>query len=153
MKFLTHYLGVLILTLLTGANSLAQHEAKGEANLKSLANRETKTGSGPESPGAGLQGTRSELYKIQQSDTEDNTVNSAFGSGTLIKDAGDHPGNWAAHNRLTGNGVGQRLPASVLHGTSSARIEGMRFHPFRGPPRRDNAHTLVPKPEKCSDVE
>jgi hypothetical protein len=63
------YIAVLILTSLTGANALAQREAKVGANLKSLANGETKTGSGPESPGAGLQGTRNELYKIQQSDT------------------------------------------------------------------------------------
>jgi len=47
----------------------AQREAKVEASLKSLANGETKTGSGPESPGAGLQGTRNQLYHIQQSDT------------------------------------------------------------------------------------
>ena len=70
MKFFAqHYFVVLILASLTGGNALAQREAKVEANLKSLANGETKTGSGPESPGAGLQGTRNELYKIQQSDT------------------------------------------------------------------------------------
>jgi polysaccharide export outer membrane protein len=63
------FFGVLVLASLTGSNALAQREAKVEANLKSLANGETKTGSGPESPGAGLQGTRNELYKIQRSDT------------------------------------------------------------------------------------
>ena len=50
-------------------NAQGQREAKVEGNLKSLANGETKTGPGPETPGAGLQGTRNELYKIQQSDT------------------------------------------------------------------------------------
>ena len=70
MRFFTrHYFAVLILTSLAAGNAWAQREAKVEANLKSLANGETKTGSGPESPGAGLQGTRNELYKIQRSDT------------------------------------------------------------------------------------
>ena len=70
MKLLAQYvIGFLVLTSLSGGYALAQREAKVEANLKSLANGETKTGSGPESPGAGLQGTRNELYKIQQSDT------------------------------------------------------------------------------------
>ncbi len=70
MKFIfQHISSFLLLASLTGSNALAQREAKVEANLKSLANGETKTGSGPESPGAGLQGTRNELYKIQQSDT------------------------------------------------------------------------------------
>ncbi len=70
MKFIfQHFSSFLLLASLTGSNALAQREAKVEANLKSLANGETKTGSGPESPGAGLQGTRNELYKIQQSDT------------------------------------------------------------------------------------
>src|SRR5882762_3730842 len=67
--FPRHYFLVLILTSLAAGNAWAQREAKVGANLKSLANGETKTGSGPESPGAGLQGTRNELYKIQQSDT------------------------------------------------------------------------------------
>jgi len=70
MKFIAHsIIGFLLLTSLSGGYAQAQREAKVEANLKSLANGETKTGSGPESPGAGLQGTRNELYKIQQSDT------------------------------------------------------------------------------------
>ena len=68
-SFTQHYFAVLILTSLAAGNAWAQREAKVEANLKSLANGETKTGSGPESPGAGLQGTRNELYKIQRSDT------------------------------------------------------------------------------------
>jgi len=69
MRIAERSFAILILVSLTGACALAQREAKVEANLKSLANGETKTGSGPESPGAGLQGTRNELYKIQQSDT------------------------------------------------------------------------------------
>jgi len=70
MKFPARpFFAVLALASLTGGNALAQRGAKVEANLKSLANGETKTGSGPESPGTGLQGTRNELYKIQQSDT------------------------------------------------------------------------------------
>jgi hypothetical protein len=69
MKFMIHNCtAAVILALLAGPNAVAQHEAKVEANLKSLANGETKTGSGPESPGAGLQGTRNQLYKIQESD-------------------------------------------------------------------------------------
>lgn len=63
------YLLVFILASLCAGNAQTQRGAKVQANLKSLANGETKTGSGPESPGAGLQGTRNELYKIQQSDT------------------------------------------------------------------------------------
>ena len=59
----------LALASLTGDRALAQRGAKVEANLKSQANGETKTGSGPEKSGAGLQGTRNELYKLQQSDT------------------------------------------------------------------------------------
>jgi hypothetical protein len=57
-SFTQRYIAVLILTSLAAGNAWAQREAKVEANLKSLANGETKTGSGPESPGAGLQGTR-----------------------------------------------------------------------------------------------
>jgi len=59
----------LVLISLSQVNAQAQREAKVEASPKSLANGETKTGSGPESPGAGLQGTRNQLYHIQQSDT------------------------------------------------------------------------------------
>ncbi len=70
MKLITQvFFGVLLLASLSGTTILAQRGAKVEANLKSLANGETKTGSGPESPGAGLQGTRNQLYHIQQSDT------------------------------------------------------------------------------------
>jgi hypothetical protein len=61
--------GFFVLVSLTGSIALAQRGAKEKGNLKSLAIGETKTGSGPESPGAGLQGTRNELYHIQQSDT------------------------------------------------------------------------------------
>jgi polysaccharide export outer membrane protein len=67
--FIQIFRGVLILTSLSGATLLAQRGAKVDGNLKSLAIGETKTGSGPESPGTGLQGTRNELYHIQQSDT------------------------------------------------------------------------------------
>ena len=59
----------LVLASLSGGRALAQREAKVKANLKSQANGETKTGSGPEASGAGLQGMRNELYKLQQSDT------------------------------------------------------------------------------------
>ena len=70
MKFIAQsIIGFLLLTSLSGGYALAQREAKVEANLKSLANGETKTGSGPESPGTGLQGTRNQLYHVQQSDT------------------------------------------------------------------------------------
>jgi len=62
-------IGGLVLVSLCLINARGQREAKVEGNLKSLASGETKTGSGPDTPGAGLQGTRNELYKIQQSDT------------------------------------------------------------------------------------
>jgi len=57
-------------------------------------------------------------------------VESAFGSGILIKDADPHPDNWASHNRLTGNGVGQKLPAIVLQGTSTATLEANEISPL-----------------------
>ena len=70
MKTLAHnFIAILILVSLTGSYVLAQREARVEGNLKSLANGETKAGSGPDSSGAGLQRTRNELYKIQRSDT------------------------------------------------------------------------------------
>ncbi len=62
-------INLLVSILLSGATALGQQEAKVKANLKSLAYGETKTGSGPESPGAELQGTRNQLYHVQQSDT------------------------------------------------------------------------------------
>jgi len=63
------------------------------------------------------------LLFVQKSGVEENIVESAFGSGILIKDADPHRGNWASHNRLTGNGVGQELPPIVLQGTSTAKLE------------------------------
>jgi hypothetical protein len=75
------------------------------------------------------------LLFVQRSGVENNVVDSAFGSGILIKDAGAHPGNWAAFNRLTGNGVGQRLPAIVLQGTSTARVEGNKISSLSDRPR------------------
>ena len=64
------------------------------------------------------------LLFVQKSGIEDNVVDFAYGSGILIKDTEPHPGNWAARNRLTGNGTGQKLPAIVLQGSSTARVEG-----------------------------
>jgi len=49
------YFLVLILTSLAAGNAWHSARQRWRANLKSLANGETKTGSGPESPGAGLQ--------------------------------------------------------------------------------------------------
>lgn len=70
------------------------------------------------------------LLFVQKSGVENNLVDSAFGSGILIRDTGPHLGNWAAYNHLTGNGVGQRLPAIVLQGTSTARVEGNKISPL-----------------------
>jgi len=75
------------------------------------------------------------LLFVRRSGAESNVVKTAFGSGILIKDAGAHPGNWAIYNRLTGNGVGQRLPAIVLQGTSTARVEGNDISSLSGRPR------------------
>jgi hypothetical protein len=75
------------------------------------------------------------LLFVQKSGVESNVVESAYGSGILIKDVGPRSGNWAAYNRLTGNGVGQRLPAIVLQGTSTARIEGNEISSISGDPR------------------
>ncbi len=63
------------------------------------------------------------LLFVQKSGMEDNLVEFAYGAGILIKDGGAHAGNWASRNRLIGNGAGQKLPAILLQGTSSARIE------------------------------
>ncbi len=63
------------------------------------------------------------LLWVQKSGVEDNVIDFAYGSGILIKDAGQRHGNWASRNRLTGNGAGQKLPAIVLQGASTARIE------------------------------
>jgi polysaccharide export outer membrane protein len=61
---------VITLISLAWVTAPAQREAEVKANLKSLADGETNTtGSGLVAPGAGLQGTRNELYTIQQSDT------------------------------------------------------------------------------------
>jgi len=70
------------------------------------------------------------LLFVQKSGVEENLVESAFGSGILIKDADPHPDNWASHNRLTGNGVGQKLPAIVLQGTSMATLEANEISPL-----------------------
>jgi hypothetical protein len=64
------------------------------------------------------------LLLVRESGVENNFVESAFGAGILIKDAGVQPGNWAEHNRLNGNGSRQKLPAIVLQGTATARVEG-----------------------------
>ena len=63
------------------------------------------------------------LLFVQKSGIEDNVVDFAYGSGILIKETEPRPGNWAARNRLTGNGTGQKLPAIVLQGSSTARLE------------------------------
>ncbi len=63
------------------------------------------------------------LLFVQRSGVEDNMIDFAYGSGILIKDAGTHSENWASRNRLSGNGVGQKLAAIVLQGASAARIE------------------------------
>jgi nitrous oxidase accessory protein NosD len=70
------------------------------------------------------------LLFVQKSGVEENIVESAFGSGILIKDADPYSGNWATHNRLTGNGVGQKLPAIVLQGTSAAKLEANEIYPL-----------------------
>ena len=62
------------------------------------------------------------LLFVQKSGIENNTVDSAFGEGILIKDAGLNPGNWASGNRLVGNGVQQKVPAIVLQGSSTAKL-------------------------------
>ena len=86
-------------------------------NVSVTGNRCSRGGQGGElSAGIAL------LY-VQKSGIEDNVVDFAYGSGILIKDTEPHPGNWAARNRLTGNGTGQKLPAIVLQGSSTARIE------------------------------
>jgi hypothetical protein len=69
------------------------------------------------------------LLFVQKSGVEDNVVNSAYGSGILIKDAGAHSENWASRNRLTANGVGQKLQAIVLQGASTARIDDNQIVP------------------------
>ena len=63
------------------------------------------------------------LLFVQRSGIENNAVDFAFGSGILIKDTGADRANWASGNRLTGNGTGQDLPAIVLQGASSARLQ------------------------------
>jgi hypothetical protein len=72
------------------------------------------------------------LLFVQKSGIEDNLIDFAFGSGILIKDSGRNPQNWASHNRLTGNGVGQQLPAIVLQGTSMAQLEDNQIVPKQG---------------------
>jgi hypothetical protein len=72
------------------------------------------------------------LLFVQKSGVEDNAVDFAFGSGILIKDSGQHSDNWASRNRLTGNGVGQRLPAIMLLGASRARIQDNQLVPPPG---------------------
>ena len=60
---------------------------------------------------------------VQRSGIENNVIDFAYGSGILIKDTGAHRANWASGNRLTGNGTGQNLPAIVLQGPTSARLQ------------------------------
>jgi len=98
-------------------------------NVRVAGNRCSRGGQGGELS-AGIA-----LLFVQKSGVEKNVVDSAFGSGILIKDCGPHPGNWASHNRLRGNGVGQRLPAIMLQGTSTARIEENEISPPSGRPR------------------
>ena len=69
------------------------------------------------------------LLFVQKSGIENNVIGFAFGPGILLKDAGPNPGNWASGNRLTGNGVSQKLPAIVLQGSASARVEDNQILP------------------------
>ncbi len=74
------------------------------------------------------------LLFAQKSGVDENVVEFAYGSGILIKDSGPHPDNWASRNRLTRNGVGQELPAIMLQGASTARIEDNQIVPAQGQP-------------------
>ncbi len=63
------------------------------------------------------------LLFVQKSGIEDNVIDFAYGSGIVIKDLHPNQQNWASGNRLTGNGTGQKLPAIVLQGPSTAKLD------------------------------
>jgi len=92
------------------------------------------------------------LLFVQKSGIENNVVDSAYGSAILIKDKQPNSGNWASQNRLKGNGVGQGLPAIVLQGTSTARLEANRYPSLPANASKIRLSTLVPEREKCSDI-
>jgi len=70
------------------------------------------------------------LLFVQKSGVEDNVIDFAYGSGILIKDASPNQRNWASGNRLTGNGTGQKLPAIVLQGNSTASLDMNQIQPL-----------------------
>jgi polysaccharide export outer membrane protein len=66
LKFIR--IGVILGLMLAGGRVLAQLGAEVKERPVVPVSGETKTGSGPESPGGGLQGERVQLYRIQESD-------------------------------------------------------------------------------------
>ena len=76
------------------------------------------------------------LLFVQKSGVEDNVIDSAYGSGILIKDTQPDQQNWATGNRLAGNGTGQKLPAITLQGLSTANLSANQVAPPTIPPKQ-----------------
>ena len=70
------------------------------------------------------------LLFVQKSGIEDNVIDFAYGAGILIEDGHPNEHNWASGNRLTGNGTGQKLPAIVLQGNSTAALDLNQIKPL-----------------------